>query len=245
MSYTEPLLFVFFVLSFAGLCRIWRGRGQPKPVLLTSGLLGLFLSCWAPADWLFSRALELPYAKTGLPAGDPQAIVVLAGDVAPPLRDLPVAMPDSSTYARCRYAAWLHQHWRPVPVMVAGGMGSDETPAYAQTMAHLLESAGIPPGMIWVEGKSRNTHQSAAFGAEMLRGRGINRIVLVTEADNMLRTELCFRKLGIMVVPAAFRRTDLTFSLRELIPGWPPLRRNERALHEYVGLLWYRLHGWI
>ena len=31
--------------------------------------------------------------------------------------------------------------------------------------------------------------------------------------------------------------------MQDYIPGWTPLQRNERALHEYGGLLWYKLRG--
>lgn len=109
-------------------------------------------------------------------------------------------------------------------------------------MAHILETEGVPAAMILIEARSRNTRESALYTAQILRGRGIGTVVLVAEADSMLRIELSFRKQSIAVAPAPFRRTQLQFSL---LPGWAALRRNERALHEYLGLAWYKLHGWV
>jgi hypothetical protein len=31
----------------------------------------------------------------------------------------------------------------------------------------------------------------------------------------------------------------------ELIPTWKAVLANEDSLHEFVGLAWYRLRGWI
>ena len=72
------------------------------------------------------------------------------------------------------------------------------------------------------------------------------RIVLVTDAYHMLRADACFRKESFTVIPAACGyRTYHDFQFSDWLPGWEPIAWNEDAVHESVGLVWYRLHGWI
>jgi uncharacterized SAM-binding protein YcdF (DUF218 family) len=112
-------------------------------------------------------------------------------------------------------------------------------------MRELLRRGGVPEDKVWLEERSRSTHENALFGAAILRTNGIRRIALVVDAQSMRRASACFRKEGIEVTPAP---TDLrTFGpwQQELIPNWRAIRRNEITLHELLGLGWYRLHGWI
>jgi uncharacterized SAM-binding protein YcdF (DUF218 family) len=116
---------------------------------------------------------------------------------------------------------------------------------FSHTMRELLEQEGVPESMIWTEDRSQSTHQNAVNGAAILRDHGIATIALVVEADSMLRAELCFRKQGIAVVPAPSDFRVLGSAADEVMPDWRALRRNENTVHEFGGLVWYWLHGWI
>jgi uncharacterized SAM-binding protein YcdF (DUF218 family) len=115
----------------------------------------------------------------------------------------------------------------------------------ANYMALLLQSDGVPVNAILREDRSANTYENARFSADLLRRIGASRIALVVEADSMLRAERCFRKQGIAVIPAPCERRTLQRSFREMLPSWSALRQNERSLHEYGGLLWYSVRGWL
>jgi uncharacterized SAM-binding protein YcdF (DUF218 family) len=115
---------------------------------------------------------------------------------------------------------------------------SQELP-FALTMRKILASDGVPIDAIWTEERSRSTHESALYAARMLQEKGIHRIALVTEAYHMLRAEMCFRKQAFQVVPVPCRFLRFDGNLRELLPSAESIRRNELALHEAVGLLWY------
>ncbi len=58
MTYIQPLLFIFLAIATAGLLLIPRSWGKR---LAIAGVIGIFLSSWPPADWLFSRPLEGQY----------------------------------------------------------------------------------------------------------------------------------------------------------------------------------------
>jgi uncharacterized SAM-binding protein YcdF (DUF218 family) len=246
MSYTEPLLSLLVVLSLLGVVRLPKCKGK---TLSAGGLLGLLLVSWPPVDWLLSRPLEMWFPVRPLPASPADAIVVLSSAVYTPQYERPFPLPDQNTYTRCRVGAWLYQHWRPLPVLACGGRGTGRAeggaPAFAASMRAVLSAAGVPDSSIWTEERSRSTYENALYGAEILRSHGVARIVLVVEAQSMVRAAACFRKQGIAVVPAPsdFRQLG-TFS-EEACLSWRAVRRNEITLHETLGLLWYWLHGWI
>jgi uncharacterized SAM-binding protein YcdF (DUF218 family) len=242
VTYVQPLLLVLFLIVLAGLIRVKKGHG---PGLAAAGLAGLFLLAWPPVDWLFSLPLEAPYYHRGqAPMESAQSIVVLSSSVNPPAYGLPFFVPDKDTYERCGLAAWLHTHGHPLPVLACGG-GAPGTKPFSETMRELLQVSGVPESMIWTERRSRSTHENAVYGAAVLREHGIGTIILVTEAQDMLRAERCFRKEGLAVIPYPISLRTLGSALDELVPTWRAIDRNERTLHETLGLGWYWLRGWI
>ena len=169
--------------------------------------------------------------------------MVLAGSVDSPLPGRPYPLAAHDTYARIQHAAWLIKHWDSKPVLACGG--GQDSEAYSQTIRHLLESEGVPPDKIWIEARSRSTHENALYGSEILRQHGISRIALVIDARSMDRAAASFRKQGITVVPAPFRFYDLKLELQDVLPTWRAIQTNGETAHELVGLLWYWLRGWI
>jgi uncharacterized SAM-binding protein YcdF (DUF218 family) len=247
MTYTQPLFTSLLAIAFAALAFRKRGGRLDRPLVPFLALGALFLVSWAPAATLVTRVFESRNPPRLYPAETAEAIVVLSSAVFPPCPPIPTPRLGADTYERCQYAAWLHTHWKPLPVLACGGMGDPEDlPPYSLVMRQALEREGVPPSAIWIEGRSLSTHENAVFGAELLRQKGIRKIVLVTEAYHMPRAADCFRKAGIVVVPAACGyRSYHTFHAEELLPGWEPIAWNEDALHEGVGLAWYWMRGWI
>jgi uncharacterized SAM-binding protein YcdF (DUF218 family) len=243
MTYTQPLILLCSIISLIGAVRIRRCRGS---WLVALGLSLLFLFSWPPLDWLFSRPLEARYPiRPFSPSQDYQAIVVLGGSVSPPQYERPYALESKDTYERCEYAAWIYKKGPSVPVLACGGRGTERQQPYSVAMREILRRAGVPEAMIWTEERSQTTYQNAAFGAEILRQRGVRSIALVVEAKSMRRAEACFRKQGITVVPAPCAFREWGPLSEELIPNWKAIFENEVTLHETIGLAWYRLRGWI
>jgi uncharacterized SAM-binding protein YcdF (DUF218 family) len=246
MTYLQPVFPLVLLFAMVQLIRYRRSFTAPAFRGLTLAWAAVFLASWAPAAWLFSRCLERGYPPREYPTGDAGAIVVLASAVYPPCPPVPTPRAGSDTYERCQYAAWLFKHWKPLPILASGGGGFVDSPPYAIAMRDALEREGVPASAIWVEDRSRTTHENAAYAAAILRQKGIQRIVLVTDAYHMMRADACFRKESFAVTPAACGyRTYHDFQLTDLLPGWEPIAWNEDAVHESVGLVWYRLHGWI
>ncbi len=242
VTYTEPLLTLTLALSWIGVCFLGPSRAK---CLLAASLLATSLVAWPPCEYMLSRPLEwhYPVRPFSTPAGA-GAIVVLGSAVSPAQFERPYPLPDQETLERCQYAAWICRKVT-LPVLVSGGNGGIGHPPVAATMRELLLAAGVPAELIWIEDRSRSTHENAAFSAQVLRSRGIGRVVLVVDARSMPRAAACFRREGIEVIAAPSRFRYLSAIVEDWMPGWKAVQGNEITLHEAVGLLWYRLRGWI
>jgi hypothetical protein len=105
-------------------------------------------------------------------------------------------------------------------------------------------ASGCSPGL----GRCRTTRENAHRAAEAINRHGFENVVLVAHARHRKRGELCFRKLGIQVVPAPCRASSTcllqTFG-RTWVPTVDGLSNSTWVALEWVALLYYRLHGWI
>jgi uncharacterized SAM-binding protein YcdF (DUF218 family) len=239
MTYLQPVLSLLIVAFVAGI--LLRSRR-----VIGVAVALLFLWSWAPVAAVMSGALERWYPIRQTPVGDAEAIVVLSGGVFKHDASLPEDLPKSDTYVRVSYASWLYRNWRQLPIVVSGGPTSGRKPVLlAEVMQRVLTEQGVPPSMIWIEDRSRSTYENALLSAELLRAKGIHRIVLVTEAHHMLRSEKAFRHQGLTVVPApcAYRYIRFTGEPEQFVPDPAAIETNELILHESLGLLWYRLSG--
>lgn len=242
MTYTEPLLTLMLALCWIG---VWFLKPTRVRGFLSVSLLATSLLSWPPCEYLLSRPLEsgYPLRPFAAPPGL-DAIVVLSSGVSPAQFERPYPLPDSETFSRCQYAAWIYRKTR-LPVLASGGVGRKGNPPFAATMRDLLLTGGVPEDRIWVEDRSHSTHENASYSAAILRARGVRRIALVVDARSMRRASACFRREGIEVVAAPSRFLYLSGVVEDWIPGWRAVRGNELTLHETAGLLWYRMHGWI
>ena len=201
----------------------------------------LFLWAWPPFAALLSGTLEWWYPAGRLPQGEPQAIVILGAGVYPHDASQPEDLPNQGTFLRSSYGAWLYRNWRPLPIVVSGGSSDTKDVPPSAIMGRILEQSGVPSPAIWRESRSRTTYENALYSAALLRARGINRVVLVTEAYHMLRAEAAFRRQGLAVIPTPCCYRTLQFHGRwaDFMPQPSAVQHNEDCLHEWLGLVWY------
>ena len=145
-----------------------------------------------------------------------------------------------------RYAALLQQR-TGLPIIVSGGSPYAEEPiGEAELALPVLQAWGAHP--VLIESNSANTRENARLSLQLLQNRGIHRILLVTHAWHMPRALQAFGKgtLRITAAPTGFYHT----AVEALDPGWRrwlsnagALRQSSRALHEYLGMLWFKIRG--
>jgi uncharacterized SAM-binding protein YcdF (DUF218 family) len=239
------LLFLFLLLTVANLWR-WRVESRRRLLLVTVPLVGLAILTTPIASYWAALSLEWPYPPIEHVPADSQAIVVLGGGIREPTSTRPQAELAEDTRDRCIYAAELYKQ-RPLPMVVTGGIVNTDidVPPLAEAMKTLLVSLGVPADEITLEDRSRSTYENAAFTHERLAEKNIERIVLVTEADHMLRASKCFSAQGFGITPAACRHSIETFRLvpQSFLPNADAAEGVAESMHEWLGIVWYKLSG--
>jgi uncharacterized SAM-binding protein YcdF (DUF218 family) len=218
-----------------------RGRmarwGRRLAVLLLVPLIVLAMPI-VPNSLLL--ALNVPAAAIP-PAGPaPGAIVVLSADVYRQA-EAPFADIGPLTLERERAGAILARR-TGLPILVTGGLVTAPPPV-GQMMAASMQADFATP-VRWVEDRSATTWENAQFSIPMLRAAGITRVYLVTHDWHMRRAMLAFQHFGMDVVPAPVREEPVPrHSWGEFIPRSTAWGASYFAMHEWVGLLFYRYRG--
>ncbi|SNS82057.1 Uncharacterized SAM-binding protein YcdF, DUF218 family [Noviherbaspirillum humi] len=209
-------------------------------MLATAAAIGLYFLCTGLGAYLLVRPLELranalrETTNTGA-----QAIVVLAAGryaYAPEFGGEEI--PDYVALARLHYAAKLY-HDTGLPILVSGGNGSSDgqLKPKAVAMAKSLQQQFTIP-VKWVEPASETTAENAIYSARMLKPEGIRRILLVTDAMHMTRSEQRFRAAGFDVVPApTIFFSEAKLNLFDLLPTAENLWQSYYATYEWMALI--------
>jgi uncharacterized SAM-binding protein YcdF (DUF218 family) len=188
-----------------------------------------------------------------------EAIVVLGGgteSALPPRTGVEV----NSAGDRLIHAADLYHAGASPLLILSGGKiewmeSTDDTPA--SDMQKILLKLDVPDNAMILQPKSLNTHDDAVYSAEILKNKGIKRIILVTSAMHMPRSLALFRKQGVDVIPSP---TDFTITedgwnrtfnpnpetlLTNIIPNSSSLGLTTNVLKEYIGYVTYLFQGWL
>ena len=219
--------------------RRWPRLGGGVALLSLAVLVGLSTQAGVR---LLARPLENRFpALDAAQAADARAIVVLGGGRnrnAPEYGDQDVPRPD--VLARLRYAARL-QRQTGLPILVSGGRPEGAAESEAALMARVLRD-DFQARVQWLEEASDNTAQNAAFSATLLRRAGIAHVLLVTDALHMPRSQQIFEQASLEVTPAPTNYIGQgALHPADFIPNARALRDSHYALHEWIGLLWYRI----
>ena len=124
-------------------------------------------------------------------------------------------------------------------------------------MLVVMEMLDVPATAVTLETNSRNTYENALYSHPLLEELGSQEILLVTSAVHMPRAVAIFEKQGIHVLPIPTdfavtqpdweyaTSTNLLVQMGNFLPTVENLELTTRALKEYIGLLIYRLRGWV
>jgi uncharacterized SAM-binding protein YcdF (DUF218 family) len=237
-----------------------------RPRWRTALIAGALALLWLGGNRIVTMALMRSLEQRHLPGeallnGEVRAdaIVVLGGGTR--TRAHPRSTSEVNEAGdRLLYAARLYREGVAPRLLLSGGRaviaGTASVPE-AETMAEILVEMGVPSEALWLEPVSRNTHENAVETLAILRKEGAERIVLVTSASHMPRSMAVFAQTGLEVIPAAtdfqitqedwdyYTQPNGLIQLSNLLPRAEDLDRTTRALKEYVGIVMYRLQGWL
>lgn len=183
--------------------------------------------------------VETPYSKPDVRQA--QAIVVLGGGVYHGAPEYGEDTVRSYTLERLRYAARLRRE-TGLPLLASGGRPEGGEAESVAMWDSLRNDFGVETR--WVELTSLNTGESARNSYAILQPYGITRVLLVTHAWHMPRARAAFEKAGFTVIPAGTVYTvRKSLTLLDFMPSASGMLTSRRALHELIGMLWYRLKG--
>lgn len=234
---------IFLLMMLAGFLIVFFKRGKGF-LLIWTGFLLLYLFSTPLLSMTFTHLVETVPALKQFPATEEQkaAIVVLAGGRNGNAVEYSSDVIGCSTLERMRYGAYLHRN-TGLPILVTGGMPLNENISLARLMADsYIDDFNIRD--VWVEEKSKTTHDHGIYVLPILKERDIDTIYLVTHAYHMRRALRCFEGSGMKIIPAPTAFT--TFSPTEkgaalLIPNVRAMHTCVTMLHEIVGSIWYRI----
>jgi uncharacterized SAM-binding protein YcdF (DUF218 family) len=255
---------VFFVLS-----KLLAFFTQPSNLIVLLGLVGLVLTRtrFARAGWRlaagslvlvgligflpFGRALSIPlenrfprWDPTGAP---PAGIIVLGGAVSANKVATRGEVGVNEAAERVIAVPALAKRYPAARIIYSGGdpglfvhLGSE-----ADVVTDLFESLGVPASRLTLEGRSRNTVENAVYSKTLAQPKPGERWLLVTSALHMPRAMGAFRQAGFAVeaYPVDYQ-TNGWHDMLDVIGGVSRgLVRTDDALHEWIGLIAYRVTG--
>jgi uncharacterized SAM-binding protein YcdF (DUF218 family) len=242
-----PEVWIFgFLLAAWFLSRSPRRQAQARWVLLLAIALFFILGI-RPTGKALIGVLETRYPPpTSLEMQGHDAVVVLAGGIK---RQPPSGAPTLlGTYSLDRLICGVMMFKEGVaPLLVmTGGTGdpSQKSPAEAEEMRKFAIWLGVPPSSVLSESGSRITAESAVELRRTLPH--LQRILLVTSAYHLPRATAAFRKQGfaqVTPVPCGYESYGTDFTWEDLVPSNQGFRVFEAAIHEYVGIVVYRILG--
>lgn len=236
-------LLLALLLVLAG-CR-WRHRVR---WLAPAGVGLAVVATVAMTPWAANSLvawLESPRGSPAFCTGSPPsaAVVLAAGLDAPPAARTEPSMLDLASRRRIeRAVAWWHE--RPGRTLVVAGGPQRDGSATSRLMALHARRLGLPASALRTEERSDSTWRNAQELAA-LQPRLPRRVVLVTSAMHMRRARFALERAGFEVCPLATDSRHVPFGLPGyVLPGSSALAKTEAALHELVGLGYYRWRDW-
>ena len=223
-------------LILLALLGIYLSRKHPKFVrtLAALSLTTLLILSLPITGNALLHTLETAPPITEAQLKDIQAIVILGGgknNNAPEYGGIDTI--NKATLERLRYGAHLQQQTGK-PILVTGGApygGRPEADAMAETLKQDFHAKTI-----WVEDKSNDTAENAAYSAKILKQHNITNIALVSQAWHLPRAKALFKKQGLTVTLAG---TGYTIGEQHIIAQWLPdastLVKSSMAIKEYLG----------
>ncbi len=254
-TFVYPLGLVFTLILIA---LVLRGRKRLQTAALVLAILLLLIGANRWVSIALARSLEWQYLPLqSVPNAD--VIVVLGGGTDSEQYPRPMVETNSAG-DRVLYAGKLFKQGKAEHLLLSGGnitwlSGRTTTPS--EDMASILDLMDIPRESMWMQDKSQNTYEDALFCSQILKEKGIQRILLVTSSQHMPRSVALFKHHGLEVIPAPVDYTvtqaswenlfspDPQTLLVNLMPNVSSLSLTTSILKEYIGMLVYHLRGWM
>lgn len=200
---------------------------------LSLGIFLLLFFSWQPTANLLLRPIEQSHA--GFDTSQPVDYIMVLGNLVesdpnvPPYSHL-----SSSATARILEGIRIAKS-QPTAKLIVSGYAGDNTISCAEAYADFAMQMGIDEARIIQLNTPRDTREEAEQAKQIIQQGSL---ALVTSASHMPRAMMYFQKQieNVHAAPTFYlakysNKTDWRFNANGLL-------KSERAIYEYVGLLW-------
>lgn len=222
-------------------------------------VLSLLILLGFSYSWIASPlTARLEYSFTPLLAGQSintttdlstiRWIVVLANVFSATPNLPPTSQLGRISLARTIESIRLHRKLPHSTILFSGGGFHQDTGTTSGViMAMTAQELGIEPAHIKVNLTASDTREEATHVKTAL---GQEPFILVTSASHMPRAMAIFQKLGMHPIASpsdydVHLAKRSTLSISDFFPSAHQLIRSQKAIHEYVGMLWAKIRGYI
>lgn len=214
-------LSLILVLLLLSLWFLYKKRQRAATISLSIATLLLILFASRPFSYALIHPLESRYAKLTNPPGNIDDILFLGGDLE----------------RRGWEVLRLHRLLPDARIITTGYAGN-----FYESAAHrnkrIFTESGIDPGQIVALPQAKDTVEEAKAVKTIV---GSKPFILVTSAYHMPRAMMIFRHEGLHPIPAPTDFIRKTKDFWNFFPNETSLMLSQKALHEYLGILWLKL----
>jgi len=234
-------------IGIVGLLLLFTPQRRLASWLVVTSIILTAVVGWSPLGNMLILPLEQRFPAWNPANGPPDGIVVLGGAITPDVSAARGAVALNEAAERVTAAAELARRYPNARIIYAGGSSAlmfDQIPE-APFAVRELEALGVAHDRITAEEQSRNTVENAVFSRLLAQPKPGQHWLLITSAYHMPRAIAVFRAAGFPVeaYPVDWRTRgwgDVARAFGSLSEG---LRRTDEAMHEWAGLVGYRLTG--
>ena len=214
--------------------------------LIVTSLVLIVFAGYSSLGNILMLPLEQRFPSWDASRGAPDGIVVLGGAINPQISLARGVVALNGAAERITVTAELAHRYPNARIVLSGGTSSlnPNTPREAPVALKELVALGVAHDRIAIDEQSRNTIENAVFSHLLANPKADERWILVTSAAHMPRAIAVFRAAGFPVEPYPVDyqtdgRNDV-IGLHSLPEG---LEMTDQAIHEWAGLVIYRLAG--
>lgn len=222
-------------------------RLRAGPIVGACSLAAIVVAAFSPLGNMLLTPLEQRFPDGQYPTENVDGIIVLGGSYDTQSHSYLSTIVLEEGTEPLAVMVDLARRYPKAKIIVSGGSeGPKETLSEAAIAKDYFISLGIAPDRIFTEGQSQTTAENARFTANLLHPMPHSRWVLVTSGYHMPRAVGAFRQAGFDVVafPAGFRTHGWRGIWKAESTATENLRRIDIGVHEWVGLVAYKLRGY-
>lgn len=250
-SIPTPIIWILVLLTASIILLRSASRRRHLKVgwyLLLAGTCILYLFSLYPVSNTLVYSLESQYKSPSIKdLSTVDMVVILGGGIYPSdaLRKSPEA--SGATYSRLFNGVEIFKQSGAKLLVLSGG-GEQENESEAEVMKKLAMALGVKEDKIITETKSNNTAEQAIEIAKLFPPAEKMRFGIVTSAMHMPRAVESFgekfQEENIVPIPVGYISSPKEYSMNSFIPAADAFLASTDAIHEEIGMIWYRFLAW-